>query len=1244
MREYRFILGGGGTGKTAYIYRWLTQEAEAHPTRRYYLFVPEQNTLKAQQGLIAASKRHGLLNLDVLSFQLLAYRVMEELGIQRPDVLDEMSRSLFLRRACQEVKGELKVYGSKLGAQGFINQLKALLSEFGQYDVSGTKLAAAEAAVTSPLLRDKLADVRLILSKFHELIGEGRAAGPEELPKLLLKQLDRSHLLDDAVLVFDGYTGYTPVQLLLISAFMERAAQLSFAVTIPREAEPYRREIGDCAIADIWWLSKETIAKLCALGEKNGLRRGDDIYPAHHSPAPALQLVAAEDPTEEVRFAAARIREETMHRGQAGLRFRRIAVAVSDPEGYQELIRRAFTQAELPFFLDDKSDSTGSAAVELLRAALAVLAGGWNYEDVLRYLRNPLLMETDGAASEADRAEGEAEAASQNAVAAQPQQAQLLAHVQEQVSTEPQPAFVWQQISPREAVDLIDNYVRAKGLRGRSRFADVWQTAYKGAETLNLELLNAAKQALLEPLFALQEAFAADRHVSGRVAALRNLLLDVHAKERTQAFAERLRAEALLRAAEENERFLLLTEELFERLEGLLGEEVLSMAAFIELIDAGFADLKAGMIPQTMDMLLIGDLKRSRFDDIDSLYILGANDGLLPSAVSGGGLFTDRERVEIQQLDIDMAPADRLDSCIQNFYLYLLMHKPKQALTISYTKSGRDGRAMKPSELIARLLESERGLSVQRAAQFQNLTSEADALRLFAAAAGNQAIEQVNDANTNIDIDTKRKHQQGGTQEAERNRLRFLTLYNHLRRSSETSHLTELILQAAFFAHRKERLPKDTAQALYGDVLYGSVTRIEQFERCPYAHFLKYGLGLLERQQFDIEAVDIGNLYHMAIDLVFRRLEAQRTSLQEADPQLLQALSAEAVEEVAERYNDSVMQSSARNRYLNTKVKTITERTLWALQNQAKKGDFRTYGCELPFRLKEAGLELHGRIDRVDVAVLKPEPSESEAAAQGERQQVGDVPSEPRNLDETLAGQQGDKGAQGRSRIAVRVIDYKSGRTRFDLSAVYQGMQLQLVTYMNLAMLEAERSGKQAVPAGLFYYHIEDPLVDYDTLPEAAAKKLPQEDSVLKQQLTALRMNGLVNEDLEVLSHLDKTLANTEGTSVSSDVIPVKLKNGVPDARASQVANQLRLRQLGQRVSDRLRADAGRILSGEIDAAPYRESQRSGCDFCPYHSICGFDSRIRGFSYRQLPRLSKEAVWEKLSQDYGRAGQQETEA
>ena len=1265
---YRFILGAGGTGKSTYLYERLTREAIQNPHRRYFLFVPEQNTLKAQQALIHASERHGMLNLDVLSFQLLAYRVMEELGVQKPDVLDEMSRSLFLRRACQEVRKDLKACRSSLDKQGFIAQLKSLLSEFSQYQVGDDTLQKAEAAAQSPLLKDKLSDVRLIFRAFHELLG-GKAAAPEEIPVILLKLIGRSQILKDAVIAFDGYTGYTPIQLALIEQIMRQAAETFFTVTIPESADPFCRDGSAYAIADLWWLSKETIAKICQRANRNGIPAGETIYLDRRPAEPVLSVLEAEDPTDEIRRIASEIRELTMQRGASGLRFRDIAVAVSDPGDYQEVIRREFEKASIPFFLDDKSDSTESAAVELVRAALSVLSHGWRYDDVIRYLRNPLLVRIPGTLlREGSKAgvfpetlpeavsdtlpemlpETESEEISETLPEMLSETVSGAADIVSDESLEPnQDSYVPDGLdgsetgsdmpdsdlySVREVVDLIDNYVRARGLHSRRAYEAEWTGGYRGAEELNLVPLNAWKERLLAPLFALQDALKEDKRVAARVEAVRAFLLSSDANARTKALAQQLKESGMVRMAEENERFLLLTETLLERLSALMGADEMSLPEFSQLIDAGFADLKAGMIPQTMDMLVIGDLKRSRFDGIGALYIIGANEGAIPSAASGGGLFTEEERAEMQKMEVELAPSDKEGGCIQNFYLYLLMHKPVKRLTVSYVKNGRDGKPKKPSELIGRLRSSRKQSEEAEEAGFFSAekpgffsademrypVSESDALQLFAAWARESAREgeREEEREGTEEPEGTREGERAGTGEGAREgaeageearegagegkqdgraeRKRFLTLYNYLRRNPNTAALSGQILEAAFFRHGRDRLSARTAGELYGDVLYGSVTRIESFERCPYAHFLKYGLGLRERQQFDLEAADIGTLYHNALDLVFRSLEAQGVELWDAPRALLSELTEQAVQTVTTEYNGQVMQSSAKNRYLAEKVRLITERTLWALSEQAKKGSFHVYGCEIPFRLKTDGLDLHGRIDRMDVA---------------------DVPEE----------------AESRTKVAVKIIDYKSGRTQFDLSAVYQGMQLQLVTYMDLALTRAEAMGRQAVPAGMFYYHIDDPVIDYADLPEAKSGSIPDSAHVSHELLASLKMSGLVNADPQIISLLDKTLTEDGKDSSVSDIIPVKLKGGVPEERYSQTADERKWRALQAHVSARIRQDANRMAAGDIDRKPFRDTkQHSGCEYCPYHAVCGFDSRLRGFSYRHVRSFSKDEVWERL--------------
>lgn len=84
----QFIAGGSGSGKTRYLYEKVIKESEEHPDIQYLFIVPEQYTMQTQKELVRLHPRHGLLNIDVLSFKRLAYRVFEDLGVQLPQVLD----------------------------------------------------------------------------------------------------------------------------------------------------------------------------------------------------------------------------------------------------------------------------------------------------------------------------------------------------------------------------------------------------------------------------------------------------------------------------------------------------------------------------------------------------------------------------------------------------------------------------------------------------------------------------------------------------------------------------------------------------------------------------------------------------------------------------------------------------------------------------------------------------------------------------------------------------------------------------------------------------------------------------------------------------------------------------------------------------------------------------------------------------------------------------------------------------
>ena len=204
--------------------------------------------------------------------------------------------------------------------------------------------------------------------------------------------------------------------------------------------------------------------------------------------------------------------------------------------------------------------------------------------------------------------------------------------------------------------------------------------------------------------------------------------------------------------------------------------------------------------------------------------------------------------------------------------------------------------------------------------------------------------------------------------------------------------------------------------------------------------------------------------------------------------------------------------------------------------------------------------------------------------------------------------------------LYVKIIDYKSGSTRFDLVALYYGLQLQLVVYMDavLELTQRRYPDKEVVPAGILYYNIADPL----------AAKTGQDDpeQIEREILKQLRMNGLVNSELNAIRHLDHTIEK------ESDIIPVVLKDGEVQAERSHVASGQRFEKLRQFVHRKVETAGREILAGETAVAPYKSGSRTACDYCPYHPVCGFDKKTAGYEYRKLRNRKSEEIWEELCQ------------
>ncbi len=1122
------VTGGAGAGKTEYIYKKIIDWSLKEPDRQFFVIVPEQATMQAQKDIIRLHPQHGTMNIDMVSFQRLAYRIFSELSMQQPEVLDDTGKTMVLRKLAGERKKELAVFSSHLNQAGFINEVKSMLSEFYQYGVTPEILSEQMGKEgMSRILVRKLEDMHVIFDAFREFTKE-RYITMEELLDVLCGVAGRSELLKDSVIVLDGYTGFTPVQYRLIGLLLKICKDIYVTVTATDGALD-----GPGNEADLFDMSRKMAGKLKTLAAEYGVEVCEDWKLCEH-PLPrfmrspsldylertifrypyqpfeevpkGIQLVQAENPADEVDFVVNRIHQLVK---RENYRYREIAVVCGNLQGYAKEIMHQFEENEIPFFLDEKRDVSGNPFIRLMKAALEVVRRGFDYESMFQYLRTGLV--TDEV----------------------------------------------------EKIDRLEMYVRAMGIRGLVKWSETWERTFEGGGRLNLVELNAFKEEILAPLVQFKEQMAQQPcSVAVMTAALVSLLETLGIEKKLTDQAKWFKENCMEKEAREYEEIYGLVMELFERLHDLLGDEAVSRREYLEILNAGFMELKVGMIPAGADRVVAGDLKRTRLSGIRALFFVGVNEGVVPADTSKGGILTEQERETLKRNSLELAPTAREEGFMQRFYLYLAMTKPSELLTISWTALSAEGKTMRPSGIISQIRKRFPLLEVKSSAGEKEGT-------ISFRAAGKAVIAWLQDPD-NLD-----KHPQ------------FMELYRYLAQHGNKAEEMERLAEASAYSYEESGIGREAAKELYGQILNGSVTRMEGYAACAYAHFLSHGLELKKRREYELDLSDMGNLFHRSIDLFFSEVRERGLDFRTIEEKERRKLVKVIVDRVAYEYRNTIMKSSARNSYLEKKVERITDRTIRALIYQIQKGDFEPEEFEvdvttrIPLRGGES-LNLRGRIDRLDTF-------------------------------------------EDEDHVYVKIMDYKSGSTSFDLALLYHGLQLQLVVYMDAA-LQRERQkkpGKEAIPAGIFYYHIDDPVVER---PESDGAEAVEAD-ILKK----LRMNGLVNSSLDVISHLDREIGK------ESDIIPVVMNAGDVAVARSSVAGEDRFKKLSSFVNKSLKAMGEEILDGNAAVNPYKQGQRTACDYCPYHSICGFDLKTRGFGFRKFKSLKKEQIWAEIEEKGGAA-------
>ncbi len=1027
----RFIIGRAGTGKTHLCIEEIIKQAN-QGGKRQILIVPEQFTSQAERDLVAATTGKAILTAEVLSFGRLAHQVFSKKGIGNRTPLGDIGKAMVLRKILLEQKEEISYFRNVLEQSGFVEQLGLTISEFAQYRISpaaAETLSAADGLSRSA--REKLKDLSLIYRSYLEFLQQEYISADETLT-LLARRLDESLGFSDTEFWLDGFYGFTPQEYGVLRRLLVLSAQVNLTLTMDKNSfhatllapsapfyEPYRTkqkllalsEELQLAVLPPTFLEKNYRAKTAAL--QNLEQEYFHSFFKKTALAESIHIIACPSLQDEIRFAAGKILRLTQ---ENGLRFREIAIVTNAMERYEKNLRGILEEYEIPCFIDARRETTAHPLVTLLSSLLDMMVYDFRYEAVFSYLKSGL------------------------------------------------------SLLSLEEIDLLENYVLAYGIRGRKWLLDAWDYGLQREGVEAVEEINRLRERVLAPLAPLlalpqKKPFPLQKLLQALLLHLEQL----QAAETLEAWAQAAAADDNLNKAEEYRQLWQMVMDVLEKANDILGNAELTLEAAAKILKSGLEKCSMGVIPPTADCVLIGDIERSRLPEIKYLFVLGANDGVLPAPAAAQGIFTEAERDLMTAEGVELAGGGRQKIFEEQFLIYCGLTKPSHGLWLTYAANDAEGRELSPSSLIEALQRLDSALKIEPMPAFSLAeATPAAAFRLLG------------------------REMRKSTAEAPLSPL-WQNIYSFFEESSQWKKRLSLLKQGLGQSGRPERLSPKTVKALYGKNIFSSVSRLERFAACPFSFFAEYGLKAEERRLYQLNTPDLGSLFHEVLELFSNQLEQDKLPWTVLTKEETTARIHAAVEDAAPRLGNRILLDSAANQYLIHRLKRISVRATWTLVQHLQQGDFVPAGYEVGFgahealppiviRLQSGGsLILNGKIDRVDLL-----------DAAGTRY--------------------------------VKIIDYKSGNKTFHFQDIYYGLQLQLLIYLDAYLKYYKKTGKSFKPGGVFYFRITDPTLALDC--ELSAEEIE------KTLYEKMQMSGLLLQDEALILGLDRSLAEGGSSAI----------------------------------------------------------------------------------------------------------------
>lgn len=979
----RIIYGRAGSGKSEYCYQEIAKEIEKN--EKIFLITPEQFSFTAEKKLMEAVKTEAVLQAEVIHLSRLAKRVIKEIGI-KDDRMTKCGKAMLISHILTTQKKELK-YLSK--SEENIDLSISSITELKKHGVTVERLKEQIEKTENIYLKTKLQDISIIYEQYDEQIKQSYIDEADELT-ILAQNIEKIEWLKNSIIYIDEFAGFTYSEYHVIKELIKYAKQVNITITVDDLGKTLNPD------TDIFYANKITVKKLQKIVEQNELKQEKPIklteikrfktselkYIEGHlfktqstkyeKKVENLSMFLAKNQYTEIEYIAKEITKLVKEKNK---RYNDIAIITKNIQNYSNLAKVIFEKYDIPIFIDEKRELSQNIIIQYVLSIFEILQKNYSKESVFQYAKMGFL----------DIEQGD--------------------------------------------IFKLENYCTKWGIKQNKFKKDfVYELEDNKQE---VEYYNELRKRIIEPIEKLRQKIRKEKTAKAVTLAIYEFLKEQKIEEKISLKMQELKQknrEDLVQEYKESYEILI---NVLDEIVKIFKDENITINQYSNILKQGLKASSLGKIPGTQDQVIMGDVDRSRSHKVDTIFIIGLNDGVYPSINKSEGFLGDEDREYLKEQGIELAKGTLENLYDDNFNIYKAFTTAERELHLSYSSADTEGGALRPSIYITKIKK-----------MFPNLKETSDVIT--------QKYEITNQKATYEALIEKLARIQEKELEPE-----WKETYRYFENEASWKNKLEKDLQGLSYTNIPQNIETTTIEKLYGNVLKTSVSKLETYKKCPFSYFLKYGLNLKQKEELKIQNFDTGSFMHEIIDLFFNQVKEENIQLTEllGEEEKIRKIVNQIVETKLD-YGKYIFTATVKYKILIQRLERMVTKALKYIVESLVYSDFNVEGTEVEFdNGKEykpieitlgtgKRIEIRGKIDRVDIA----------------RTSDGNY---------------------------LRIIDYKSSARNVDLNEVYAGISIQLLTYLDAICEE-----KDLMPAGILYFN----LIEKNVNPKVKTEEAIEEE------------------------------------------------------------------------------------------------------------------------------------------------------